>query len=707
MMFAQVPTGPHEGSLPRELLNRIDVAVQQALPMATEITHVGFGAAEVKDVASNRRILGEDGTVRATRYTTCRDPLLRAEPAGVIDPELSSLSFWNEDQPVAVLSYYACHPQSYYRTGVPSPDFPGIARFTRGQDVPDVLHVHFNGAGGNIGAGKYNDGSKENRLILAGRVADGMKRAFEGLEKFPVTPDDVGWTIAPVALPPGKHLDRDQLRENLSNWNPKDYFGSPDELAWLLRCESGHKIELTCLRIGDVRILHMPGELFVEYQLSAKAMRPDLNVAMAAYGDYGPGYIGTEIGYSQGGYETSQRASNVDRSRTSPALSMGGLLGVKNEFRHACAALELSPDHRVARFHLFLGGSGTGRFFGRVAADPSTEPADTLQWFIVAAGFQIELVAAEPLISSPVAIQWDAVGRLYVCEMRGYSEDRDEGISRITRLEDHDDDGVFDTSTVFADGLLWPTAIFPFDDGLFVGDAPNLYYFKDTDGDGKADAKTAVLTGFGTSNVQGLMNSMRWGLDNRIHIACSSVGGEIRRVDDDENNAINVRGRDLALDPRTFEFALTSGAAQHGMCFDDVGRKFVSSNSDHIQQVMYEDRYIARNPLLSPPASRVSIAADGPQAEVFRTSPVEPWRIVRTRLRVGGKVPGPIEGGGRAAGYFTAPLESRSIVATHGPVNGKDWPSSVTWAATLFIENDSSQTGWNSSRGGSTNKANL
>ncbi len=89
------------------------------------------------------------------------------------------------------------------------------------------------------------------------------------------------------------------------------------------------------------------------------------------------------------------------------------------------------------------------------------------------------------------------------------------------------------------------------------------------------------------------------------------------------------------------------------MCFDDFGRKFVSSNSDHIQQVMYEDRYIARNPLLSAPASRESIAADGPQAEVFRTSPVEPWRIVRTRLRVGGKVPGPIEGGGRAAGYFT------------------------------------------------------
>ena len=89
------------------------------------------------------------------------------------------------------------------------------------------------------------------------------------------------------------------------------------------------------------------------------------------------------------------------------------------------------------------------------------------------------------------------------------------------------------------------------------------------------------------------------------------------------------------------------------MSFDDWGHKFVSSNSDHIQQVMYEDRMIARNPYMIPPPSRISIAADGPQAEVFRTSPVEPWRILRTRLRVSGVSKGVIEGGGRAAGYFS------------------------------------------------------
>ncbi|GAA5504649.1 hypothetical protein [Novipirellula caenicola] len=303
--------GAHDGSFARRVIDRLATAIESSIKTAQPVTHAGFGSAEVHEVASNRRLQNETGKVVATRYTATRDAKLRALPVGTIDPVLSSLSFWNGDTPVAVLSYYACHPQSYYRTGIPSPDFPGIARFFRSQDAPGPLYVHFNGAGGNIGAGKYNDGSKPNRLILAKRVADAMQRSMETTEKFAIGPDDVNWTTVGAALPPAKHLDRDTLAAGVASWDGVKYWGAPDELAWLLRCENGHKIDLGCLSVGKVRVLHMPGELFVEYQLAAKALRPDLRVAMAAYGDYGPGYIGTAEAYEQGGYETSQAASNV------------------------------------------------------------------------------------------------------------------------------------------------------------------------------------------------------------------------------------------------------------------------------------------------------------------------------------------------------------------------------------------------------------
>lgn len=303
----------YEGAFARELMARLAEAVRASLPEAKPVTHVGVGAAEVREVASNRRIMGEDGKVRAMRFTTCADPALRAEPEGVIDPMVTVVSLWNGEEPLAVLSYYATHPQSYYRTGLPNPDYPGVARFLRQMAVPSALHVHFTGAAGNIGAGKYNDGSKENRMILAERLADGMRRAWESTTKSPLTPEQVAWGVAPVLLPVGEHLNEEALEAVLSAPAEADRVpeGAASDLAWLRRCRDGHRIDITCLALGPARILHLPGELFVEYQLAAKALRPDLFVAMAAYGDYGTGYIGTTAAYAEGGYETGPDASLV------------------------------------------------------------------------------------------------------------------------------------------------------------------------------------------------------------------------------------------------------------------------------------------------------------------------------------------------------------------------------------------------------------
>lgn len=309
---AGLPARQFEGSFQRQVMADLEKAVKQSLGRAEPITHLGLGEAKVKKVASNRRIKGPDGNVRATRWTATGDPAIRAEPEGLIDPAVSLVSFWNGEKPVAILSYYATHPQSYYRTGIPNPDFPGLARFLRQASVPAALHVHFSGAGGNLGAGKYNDGSPENRLILAGRLADGMRRAWQNTRRQPIRSADLHWAVQSVPLPPAKHLTVSKLESDLKE-NPEAFVnrGGASRLAWVRRCEAGYRIDVQCLTLGRCRILHLPGELFVEYQLAAKAARPDLFVAVAAYGDYAPWYIGTQAAYREGGYETGPDASNV------------------------------------------------------------------------------------------------------------------------------------------------------------------------------------------------------------------------------------------------------------------------------------------------------------------------------------------------------------------------------------------------------------
>ena len=284
---------------------------------------------------------------------------------------------------------------------------------------------------------------------------------------------------------------------------------------------------------------------------------------------------------------------------------------------------------------------------------PARSPAEAMASFQVVDGFEMQQTAAEPLLTDPVAMSFDADGRLFVAEMNDYSEQATEHLGRVRILVDSDSDGRFDQSHVFATGLSWPTAIICANDGIFVAAAPDIFFLKDTDGDMQADVNELVFTGFERSNVQGLINSFHWGPDNRIYGSASTVGGSITSPKYPDRAALQCRGRDFSFDSKTLELRAETGGGQHGMCFDDWGHRFVSSNSDHAQMVVYRDQYLSRSPLPSAAPARVSIAVDGGQAPVYRISPVEPWRIVRTRLRTSGLSKGIVEGGGRPAGYFT------------------------------------------------------
>lgn len=287
-------------------------ALKKAIQHPVSVTDIGFGKAKVEKVASNRRILGEDGKVKIVRFSKSTDPDAHAAPEGVIDPWLKSVSFWNRDSVVAVLTFYATHPQSYYGQGDVTPEFVGLARNNRQKILHGVPHIHFSGAAGNVAAGKYNDGSPEMRPVLTKRMEAAMNEAWEQTTKMPIAEAPISWKTVAVTLPLANHLDETKLIKTLGDSDdPKNKFAAATQLAWLREIENGRKINLSALRIGKISILSLPGEPFVEYQLAAQRMAPDQHVCTAAYEEYGAGYIGTAIAYSQGGYETSEGATRT------------------------------------------------------------------------------------------------------------------------------------------------------------------------------------------------------------------------------------------------------------------------------------------------------------------------------------------------------------------------------------------------------------
>lgn len=270
------------------------------------VTHIGTGKGRVEKFASNRRILGPDGKVKHGRMSSCRNPKIRAFPEGTIDADVRAVTFYNQDRPLAILSYYATHPQSYYNDGIVSHDTVGVARAIREQALPGTAVLHFDGAGGDIAAGKYNDGSHENREILGRRLAEGMRLAWEDTIKTSVDADSVKWKTVEARLPVRKTIKEDAKRKILADTSKsrRDRVFAARNLAFLHRMQSAGLL-LGSLHIGPVKIVHMPGELCIGYQLAAYEMAPDDFVCLAAYGDVGPGYIPLAEQFPQGGYEAS------------------------------------------------------------------------------------------------------------------------------------------------------------------------------------------------------------------------------------------------------------------------------------------------------------------------------------------------------------------------------------------------------------------
>jgi len=239
---------------------------------------------------------------------------------------------------------------------------------------------------------------------------------------------------------------------------------------------------------------------------------------------------------------------------------------------------------------------------------------------------EISLFAAEPDVVDPVALTFDAAGRMYVVEMRdypyGFGPGRKPG-GTIRLLEDTNHDGTADRSTLFAENLSFPTSICAWNGGVLVTCPPEIILLKDTDGDGKADVREVMFKGFTLGVTDSNVNGLRWGLDNRVHGLNGGNDGFVSSLRK-PGRSISLGGRDFSFDPLTGDFTTTFHSSRgFGLVFDDWGRSFVTYNLNHIQHRFIPERYLSRFPGFPPVRATGSISDHADMARIYPISVAE------------------------------------------------------------------------------------
>jgi len=275
-----------------EVTDRLLRAARQAAARLEPFDRVGTGQAAVEQVASARRVFSEGKLL--VRYSgSGKDPAMAALPEGPIDPLLKTVTLARGSKALVRLHYYATHPQTFCCDGRASADFVSAAREAVEREE-GVFQIYFTGCSGDVTVGKYNDGSLAAREALAARLQKGLAAAIAATRLSPVT--GLRWRTAELRLPPRSREPR------AATPSGQEAYRAAISEAFARRTSP---LEASALELGQVQVLHLPGEPMLEFQKYAQGLRPDRFVAVAGYGDISPGYLCTDRAFEEGGYEPS------------------------------------------------------------------------------------------------------------------------------------------------------------------------------------------------------------------------------------------------------------------------------------------------------------------------------------------------------------------------------------------------------------------
>jgi len=299
-----LPRALYDQEFHSDCIRRVVAAMKDSLAKPIAVTHLGHGMAKVLHVASTRRVVYPDGRISYDRYSSAGgDQFLMSTDEGAIDPLLKTISFWNDDQPILALHSYATHPMSSYGKGAVSADFVGRARRLRQGDDSKVAQIYVSGCSGDVTAGKYNDGTPAMRPLLADRIHTAMKEAWETTIKSPVAHSSIEFRSRPLLLPfnDEPQFARDVLMKTLNNVQQpeRERILAAMSLSSLDRVERGQPIDVACVDFGAARIVLLPGESFVGYQLLAQHLSGDVMTLSIGYGECWPGYIPTQQAFDE------------------------------------------------------------------------------------------------------------------------------------------------------------------------------------------------------------------------------------------------------------------------------------------------------------------------------------------------------------------------------------------------------------------------